>query len=193
MHYGPHLQRALGERWRYERKRGRSGNLDAGVGANGGDSAAVRAYLEERLAGEGIGADWLLFNCGLHDIKADRRTGRLQVALPEYVANLRASLETIRQLGPRPIWVRITPVVESLHNAVPGPKEFNRFAQDVITYNAAADRIMAAADVPSIDLTSFTAPLLPSATYDGVHFNDDVAAQQGEFIARELRRIAGDA
>lgn len=191
MHYGPYLAQALRGEWRYERKTGREGNLDHGTGANGGDSGAVRAYLAERLAGGGIGADWLLFNCGLHDIKADRQTGRLQVGLPDYVANLRGILETIGRLGLRPIWVRTTPVVESLHNAVPGPKEFNRFAQDVITYNAAADRLMNAAGVPDIDLYSFTMPLLPGATYDGVHFNEEVRKLQADFIARELRRIAG--
>jgi lysophospholipase L1-like esterase len=190
LHYAPHLARELGKSWECERKPGREENPDQGTGPNGGDSAAVSAYLAERLTSGGIAADWLLLNCGLHDIKSDRQTGRLQVALPDYAANLRAALETVRQLGLRPIWVRTTPVVEALHNAVPGPKDFNRFAQDVVTYNAAADRIMGAGHVPDIDLFSFTAPLLPEGTYDGVHFNEAVRARQAEFIAREVCRIA---
>ena len=192
MHYGPHLQQVLGGKWDYERKRGRVENLDEGTGANGGDSTAVLAYLEERRAAGGIAADWLLLNCGLHDIKSDRQTGRRQVALPDYAANLRAILEIVRVLQLRPVWVRTTPVVEALHNAVPGPKTFNRYAQDVITYNAAADRIMNAAEVPRIDLFAVTAPLLPDATYDGVHFNEDIRVRQAEFIAGELLRLAGD-
>jgi lysophospholipase L1-like esterase len=191
MHYGPHLEEALRGKWHYERKQGREGNPDHGTGANGGDSAAVLAYLRDRLASGGIAADWLLLSCGLHDIKSDRETGRLRIALPDYEANLRAVLETVRQLGPRPVWVRTTPVLEVLHNAVPGPKEFNRFAKDVATYNAAADRIMVAAEVPRIDLFAFTEPLLPEATYDGVHFNEDTRSRQAAFIARELQRIAG--
>lgn len=191
LHYSPYLARELGTSWECERKPGREENPDQGTGANGGDSAAVSAYLAQRLNSGGIAADWLLFNCGLHDIKSSRQTGRLQVALPDYAANLRVALETVRQLGLRPMWVRTTPVVEALHNAVSGPKEFNRFAQDVVAYNAVADRIMGVGKVPTIDLFSFTSPLLPEGTYDGVHFNEAVRSRQAKFVAREVRRIAG--
>src|SRR3954466_8909069 len=75
MHYGPYLEQVLRGKWDYERKRGRAENLDQGTGANGGDSNAVLAYLNERLAAGGIAADWLLLNCGLHDVKSDRQTG----------------------------------------------------------------------------------------------------------------------
>lgn len=192
IHYGSYLEQLLRGKWEYERKSGRAANVDHGTGANGGDSTAVLAYLDERLAAGGIAADWLLLNCGLHDIKSDRQTGRRQVALPAYAANLRAILETVRGLEPRPLWVRTTPVLETLHNAVPGPKTYNRYAQDVVSYNAAADRIMNAEGVPRIDLFSVTVPFLPEATYDGVHFNEDVRLRQAEFIARELLRIAGN-
>jgi lysophospholipase L1-like esterase len=192
LHYGPYLEELLRGRWHYERKQGRTTDIDQGTGANGGDSAAVLAYLRERRHTGGITANWILLNCGLHDIKTDPATGCVQVERPAYEANLRAILDEIRRLRLRPVWARITPVVEALHNAEPRRKPFNRFARDVADYNAAADGIMRASGVPTIDLFALTLPRLPGGSYDGVHFNDDVRRLQAAYLAEALEALACD-
>jgi lysophospholipase L1-like esterase len=190
LHYGLYLEKSLGQSWRYERKPGRTENTDRDSGPNGGDSFKVLEYLRKRRESAGIATDWLLFNCGLHDIKRDPVTGQVQVEREAYEKNLEQIIAIIRDLHVRPVWVRTTPVLESLHNVVPRQKAFNRFMKDVGAYNASADSIMAAAAVPTIDLFRFTETLMPAGTYDGVHFTDDVRQRQGEFVARALRALA---
>lgn len=191
--YGPHLEGYLKGVMAYSRKEGAEEallNLDKPQGANGGDSSMVLAYLKERRRTGGIDADLLLVNCGLHDIKTDPATGAKQVPLDQYERNLRAILETVEPMRPRFVWIRTTPCDEAVHNNRPG-LGFHRFAADCAAYNAAADRIMRAAGVPSIDLHTFTRNLGPDLYCDHVHFHDAVREKQAAFIAGWLQAFAG--
>ncbi|MBL9216682.1 MAG: SGNH/GDSL hydrolase family protein [Opitutaceae bacterium] len=182
--YGPYLEQYLQHRFGYDRKRMPPGSADPD-GANGGDSAMVRAYLQERLRGGGLAAGtWLLCNCGLHDIKTDPVTGERQVAPERYRENLGVLLDLAAGSGLRPVWVRITPVFEDIHNA--RNSSFHRFGRDVAVYNRIADEIMAARAVPVIDLHAFTLPLLPAGFIDHVHFSDEIRRLQAAFIAGTL-------
>jgi len=118
-------------------------------------------------------------NCGLHDIKTNPATGAKQVPLDQYRTNLRA---IVALLGAKLIWIRTTPCDERVHNARPG-MEFFRYAADGLTYNQAADEIMAAADVPVIDLYTFTVNLGPELYCDHVHFHEAIREKQAAFIA----------
>ncbi len=188
MHYGPYLEAALrGTGVTYRRKGGAedaTANLDLPAGANGGDSAMVLEYLQARQrCGVPLEADWVLLNCGLHDVKTDPATGSRQVPLEPYRKNLQALVELItHQMGLSLAWIRTTPCDERVHNSRPGVA-FHRFAADVVAYNAAADEIMAAQGVPRIDLFTFTVNLGPELYCDHVHFVDAVRRQQAAFIA----------
>ncbi len=189
--YGPYLERFLDGRFRYDRKGGESEalrDLDQPVGANGGDSGMVRDYLDGYLDGEFPRTDVLLLNCGLHDIKTDPASGRRQVELPDYEKNLRWIVERIRQSGVRLIWIRTTPVDEQRHNS--RQKNFFRYEKDQAAYNAAADRIMAAASVPVIDLEQFTVRCGEPLFCDHVHFIEPVREKQAAFIAGYLYAAA---
>ena len=195
--YGPHLARFLEGMADYARKEGEEEallNLDKPVGANGGDSSMVRAFLEAKARAGGIDAELLLVNCGLHDIKADPATGARQVPIGDYVENLRAIVRTVAEMGrgrgaapggpeksPRLVWIRTTPCDEAVHNA--RSVGFHRFAADCDAYNRAADEVMAAAGVPSIDLHTFTLALGPELYCDHVHFIEPVREKQAAFIA----------
>ncbi|MGI5868787.1 MAG: SGNH/GDSL hydrolase family protein [Kiritimatiellia bacterium] len=191
IHYGPYLERDLEGIMTYSRKNGAAEallNLDKPQGANGGDSSMVAAYLKGCQRAGGIDSDLLLVNCGLHDIKTDPSTGEKQVPLDAYERNLREMLETVEAMRMRPrfIWIRTTPCDEAVHNSRPGIK-FYRFAADCHAYNAAADRIMREAGVPSIDLHTFTQNLGPELYCDHVHFHDAVREKQAAFIAGWLQ------
>ena len=168
--YGPYLEQALRGTLAYARKEDGDGallDLDNPQGANGGDSSMVRAFLEARARSGGIDADLLLLNCGLHDIKADPISMEKQTPLERYRENLQAILELVAGMGLDLIWVRTTPCDENVHNH-PG-MAFHRFAADCATYNQAADEVMAAANVPGIDLHTFTLNQGPDHNCDHVH------------------------
>ena len=191
IHYGPALEAALRDTGiGYTRKAGLAEadkNLDLALGANGGDSSQVLAYLRHRNeSGASIAADTLAINCGLHDIKTDPVSGAKQVALETYRQNLEALVDLVNgTMDRRLIWIRTTPCDEHIHN--PRCKSFYRFAADCEAYNRAADAIMAAHDVPMIDLFTFTRNLGPELFCDHVHFVEPVRHQQGAFIAGWLQ------
>ncbi len=182
--YGPYLQADLKGFMDYARKEGEEEallNLDAPMGANGGDSARVLAFLRAKAQAGGIDADWLLVNCGLHDIKVDPTRGERQVPLPRYVENLRAIVQTARSMRPALIWIRTTPCDEAVHNKP--DMSFHRFSADVADYNRAADGVMREAGVPIIDLHTLTLNLGPDLYCDHVHFRPPIREQQAAFIA----------
>lgn len=190
MHYGPYLERFLEGRYLYGRKGGdedAAPNLDQPTGANGGDSGMVRDYLADLLDGGSPGFDVLLLNCGLHDIKTEPATGARQVSLADYERNLQWIVDKVGAAGIRLIWIRTTPVDEKIHNR-PG-MTFWRFEKDQADYNAAADRIMRAAGVVTIDLEGFSLRCGDSIFCDHVHFVVDVREKQAAFIAGFLNAV----
>ena len=186
IHYGPQLQVLLAGVMTYSRKAALDGSLAETGDANGGDSTQVLAYLKTLQADQHF--DYLLINCGLHDIKRDRATKRLQVPLEQYVANLRDSVSIAARLAGQLIWVRTTPVIDERHNRL--NPACQRFAADVEAYNATADRIMHAYAIPTIDLFTFTRNLGIDVYVDHVHFVERARAQQAAFIAGHLYPLA---
>lgn len=187
--YGPYLETLLAGQLSYDRKPDTAqdkalANLDLPAGANGGDSSMVLAYLRARRQHSPIPADYLLLNCGLHDIKTNPATRALQVPLPQYRENLHAILAEARAMRLRVLWVRTTPVIDEIHNT--RSMDFHRHAADVATYNTAADAIMRAAGIPLLDLHTFSAPLIPAGFIDHVHYSEDVRSQQAAFLAHEI-------
>lgn len=187
LEYGPHLERALAGVFAYARKTGEDEalrDLDRAAGANGGDSSMVLSYLTARAADPAFRPDWMVINCGLHDIKRSVATGALQMPPAVYRDNLIAITGVARGLGTRLVWVRSTPVDEAVHNR--RMRDFTRHAADLDAVNAVADAVMAAAGVRCIDLHGFTAPRCPAAFRDHVHYTPEVQALQGAFLAGHL-------
>ena len=90
-------------------------------------------------------------------------------------------------------WIRTTPLsLDPATGAVPlegGYKDaaFDRLGSDLAAYNFAADAVMTAAGVPSVDLHGFTLAMFgatpASGTYDAVHFVPEVRQAQASFLA----------
>lgn len=189
MHYAPYLKNYLEGFFHCVRREGEAEartNLDSPVGANTGGSRQVLEFVQQKRSGSGINADFLLFNCGLHDIRRDPVTGREQTPVDEYVFNLGLILDEIALMRPRPVWVRTTPCVARIHNA--RCKEFHRFGEDVNAYNAAADGVMKERRVSQIDLHGFTTNLGSddSLYCDHVHFSEPTREKQAAFVAGNL-------
>lgn len=238
LHYGPYLERFLAGSLAYRRKAAevaaagaatssdvsadgpvsggatQSASLDyphGPFGENAGDSGMVLAYLRSRPQAVAT-ADVVLLNCGLHDLKVDRQSGRHQVPLGAYRGNLAAIVELLADSPARPVWCTSTPVHDETHAAAGVNLAFGRAQADVVRYNAAATDLMRAAGVPVVDLHALTLALgevggsgvevgdrggtrgttdLADLYVDHVHFAPWVRAAQGAFLAGWLRARFG--
>jgi hypothetical protein len=190
--YGPFLVKYLQGIMLYSRKEGTEEalqNLDIPQGANGGDSSMIVAYLKSKQHNGGINADYLLVNCGLHDIKTNPETGIKQVSIEEYKENLSQIILLAKIMKLQLIWINTTPCDEAVHNHK--KIKFHRFAGDVIAYNKTAEKIMADADVSIIDLYDFTMNLGAKEIYcDHVHFIEPVREKHAAFIAGYLNALS---
>lgn len=182
--YGPYLEEYLQGIVTYERKLddGRAGkNLDIPTGANGGDSRMVLEYLKAKFTDNSFRPDYLLLNCGLHDIKRDVESKEIQVGATEYRENLEAIINLARQKKIQLVWIRTTPVSDSIHNSK--SRSFHRFSADLEIYNQIADEVFSKYDIPDIDLFSFTMHLGEEQFIDHVHFSEAARELQAAYIA----------
>jgi lysophospholipase L1-like esterase len=185
-HYGPYLGDYLAGTLDYSRKEGMPGDPDDANGANGGDSSAVLRYLNA-CKERGYHWDYLLLNCGLHDLRTDASTGTKQIPPDAYRTNLMAITAVARTLAAHVIWVRTSPVSDDIHNATAQP--FRRYAADVDAYNSIADAVMQESGIQGIDLFSFTAKLGDGVFLDHVHYVEPVRKLQAAFIAGYLSAV----
>jgi lysophospholipase L1-like esterase len=189
--YGPYLKEYLLENIQYSRKEGEDEallDLDNPIGANGGDSSMVLTFLEAKLQTNTIDFDYLILNCGLHDIKTDPFTNKKQVPLELYIQNLEAIINLLSKKNIKLIWIKTTPCVDKIHNSE--DSKFFRFANDCMAYNIEADKIMNKSKIPMIDLYSFTKKLGENIYCDHVHYLDHIREKQASFIAGWLECFA---
>ena len=129
--------------------------------------------------------DVIHFNFGLHDLKI-MDTGKHQVPIGEYERNMERIVGRLKKTGAKLIWAPTTPVPE-------GDLRPRRSNDDVIAYNRAAQRVMAARGVRSNDLYSFALSRLAEIQRPvNVHFtgegSDALAEQVAKMIAHALKR-----
>ncbi|WP_240416334.1 SGNH/GDSL hydrolase family protein [Paenibacillus periandrae] len=191
--YGPYLSEQLAGDWGYDRKQGDAQaliDLDQPLGANGGDSSMVLAYLKS-VEALGTKYDILLLNCGLHDIKTNLVTGSKQISLEQYRHNISDIVDKACKMSNSFVWIRTTDVIDHIHNAK--SRNFHRFHADVLDYNAAADAIMQERGIPILDLYGFSRKLGEAAFCDHVHYTDEVRKLQAAFITGYLYAKFADA
>lgn len=189
--YGPYLKEYLAGIADYDRLRD-SGqalqDLDQAIGANGGDSRRVLSIIREKLETGTWQPDYLLLNCGLHDLRANPGDKTIhQVEIDEYRKNLDTIVRLAQGRDIQLIWVRTTPVVDSIHNRL--SSSFHRYLADVEAYNRAADTIMQSYGVPSIDLFGFTHQAGPGVFHDHAHFTPEFQRLQAAYLAGAIEQI----
>ena len=184
VHYTPYLKKYLNNEFEFERKEDNGlaeENLDVPQGANGGNTSMVLEYLRSKLKDEQFRPDYLLLNAGLHDIKRDPATNQIAINQEKYKANLAEIFDLLEENEIKPIWIKTTPVVDSIHNKK--GMAFYRFSEDVDLYNSIADSICFNRDIPIIDLFGFTKKLGLNEYVDHVHFSEEAREKQAIFIA----------
>ncbi|MFH1762424.1 MAG: SGNH/GDSL hydrolase family protein [bacterium] len=191
IHYGPYLSELFKNNFDYSRK----GDIEIDPDNpthlgddrnNGGDSRLVLEYLTGLFKSRGFDYNYLLLNCGLHDIK--QKHGNCQIPLPDYDKNLQNIIKLVTCFsGTQIIWINSTPVDDEIHKKNTDIVRVNR---DVIKYNKAACQIMSENGIPEIDLYGFTLNLPEDLYCDHVHFTHPVRKKQAEFIYYKFMEIA---
>lgn len=186
LNYGPYLEDMIKSKYNYGRKSDLEDameDLDKPKGANAGDSSMVLDYLKEE-DDKGVKYEIVLLNCGLHDIRVDRDTKKIQIDEEDYKKNLNEVIGLANKMAKKVFWITTTPVNDEIHNK--RKVGFLRYNKDVLKYNKIADEIMIENGVSSIDLYTFTSTLGKDIYKDHVHFKEDIAKMQSSFIAGYL-------
>jgi len=186
-HYKPFLGKYLAGYVQLESKKDDTQtekNLDIPGGGNIGDSRMALAFLKEKLKDSTFNPDYLLLNCGLHDIKRDLSTNEIQVSEHEYRKNLETIVLLLQKKHIQLIWIRTTPVVDSIHNAK--QRAFHRYAEDVESYNKIADEVCSKYNISEIDLFAFSERLGIEQFIDHVHYKESARDLQAAYIAGSL-------
>lgn len=163
-----------------------------GPTANGGDSNNVVRHLAEWAVAEK--PDVVHFNCGIHDTKKDKQTGKFQVPPEQYEANLRTIVDTIRkETKAVVIFATTTPIIDDRAAKVRVDRTYELLDASIVQYNTIALRVMKELNVPVDDLRAVvgegeTRGKLMSD--DGTHFTTAGRTQLGnavaEFVSKHL-------
>ena len=123
--------------------------------------------------------DVIHFNWGLHDLKFMPH-GKRQVTLAAYEKNLDSLVRRLKQTGAKLIWRNTTPVPEAKVRP-------QRIPADVVSYNAAAKRVMQKHRVPIHDLYSFALARLERIQLPAnVHFTPVGSTALADEVAKEI-------
>lgn len=117
------------------------------------------------------------FNWGLWDL----RNGGTAVPIEEYEKNLRELVRQLKATNAKLIWASITPVPEGAGG---------RTNKEVLTYNAAAKKIMEENKIPCDDLYAFALPRLDKIQLaKNVHFSKEGSEVLAKQVADCIKAI----
>ena len=161
---------------------------------NGGDSNSVSAHLEKWAIQ--AQPDIVHFNCGIHDTKKYKATGKFQVSPEEYEANLRDIVQRLRKdTHAVVVFATTTPILDDRAAAAREGREYELLESSVEQYNAIAKKVMAELKVPVNDLHAALAKPSPPHSVktllgiDGVHLTNDGKTILGQQVAQFLGEV----
>jgi len=142
--------------------------------ANGGDSSNVLKHLEEWVIREKPAV--VFFNCGIHDTKKFKSTGKFQVSPQQYAANLREIVQRIRNKTEAVVlFATTTPILDDRAAQARRDRDYELLNASVVQYNEIAQGIMNDLEVPVCDLYATLrnhgqpTPIDDLIVSDGVH------------------------
>ena len=142
-------------------------------------------YLKVLKLKQTFNPEYLLINCGLHDIKTNTKTGKKQISIGCYISNLDSIINITKEMSLKLIWINTTPVCDSIHNTK--NMGFYRFNKDVELYNKISDSICKVNNIPIIDLYSFSSKFPLSAYKDHVHYESKYQKLQALYITEFIK------
>jgi len=162
---------------------------------NGGDSSNVLKNIEAWAIREQPAV--VHFNCGIHDTKKFKATGKFQVSPEQYEANLRDIVSQLRKKTKAKILFALTtPIVDDRAAKTRAERDYELLNASTEQYNEIAQRVMKELDVPVNDLRKALGTPEEQARAivdDGVHFNkqgvDKLAAAVTAFLSEHLPAV----
>lgn len=160
---------------------------------NGGDSNNVLKHLEEWVINEQ--PDVVHFNCGIHDTKKFKQTGKFQVSPEQYAKNLREIVTRIRKdTDAVVLFATSTPILDDRAARVRADRDYELLNASIEQYNAIARKVMKELKVPVNDLNAvLSKPEPPLKTgelivADGVHLTDQGRRMLGHRVADNVSK-----
>lgn len=160
--------------------------------ANGGDSSNLAKNLEKWA----IKAEPAVvhFNCGIHDVKKLKATGKFQVSPADYEQHLRTIVSRLRtETKAKVLFALTTPIIDERAAKTRGERNYELFDASTEQYNAIARRVMEELKVPVNDLRAALGTPEEQAqviSNDGVHFNkagvEKLATAVTKFVSEHL-------
>jgi lysophospholipase L1-like esterase len=160
--------------------------------ANGGDSSNLVKNLEKWA----IKAEPAVvhFNCGIHDVKKLKATGKFQVSPEDYEQHLRTIVARLRsETKAKVLFALTTPIIDERAAKTRGERNYELFDASTEQYNAIARRVMEELKVPVNDLRAALGTPEEQAqaiSNDGVHFNkagvEKLATAVTKFVKEHL-------
>lgn len=193
LHYGSYLAEKLKDNAILYSKPGVQEalkDINNAVGGNCGDSSMALAYLKEYRNSGQMEFDYMIINCGLHDIKRAVPEEKYQVDIKDYRCNLEEMFALLTEVGVKVAFVTTTPVEDKRHNSgILSAGNIHRYNEDVLNYNKVAVATAEKHHVPVIDLYGFTDRIEGEKYIDHVHFNEDVRKLQASFLTDYIIRL----
>ena len=161
--------------------------------ANGGDSGNVLKNLDAWVIREQ--PQFVHFNCGIHDTKKFKTTGRFQVSPKQYESNLCSIVKRIRaKTDAVVLFATTTPILDDRAAKVRSDRDYELLGGSVEQYNEIARRVMRELRVPVNDLHALANDTDQSVGSliggDGVHLTKSgqqiVGQCVAEFISQHL-------
>jgi lysophospholipase L1-like esterase len=157
--------------------------------ANGGDSGRVLKNLEEWAIREQPAV--VHFNCGIHDTKKSKTTGKFQVPPDEYAANLRNIVGRLRRETKAVVIFALTTPVDDARAAQGRQKvDYELLEASAAQYNEIARGVMKELDVPVNDLRAALGNAEEQKRLqggDGIHFTTAGSEKLGTAVAAAIR------
>ncbi len=153
--------------------------------ANGGDSSNLLKNIDAWAVS--AQPDVVHFNCGIHDVKKFKATGKFQVSPTEYEANLRAIVERLRgKTQAKVLFALTTPLIDGRAAKTRADRDYELLNASAEQYNEIALRVMKELDVPVNDLRAALGGAEDQERYvggDGVHFSAAGVEKLGTAVA----------
>ena len=157
--------------------------------ANGRDTGTLLANLDEWVVREQPAV--IHFNCGIHDTKQNKETGKYNVPPEQYEANLREIVKRLRaETKAKLVFALSTPPIDERSEPLWTTRSYRLTHAAVVEYNRIALRVMKELDVPVNDLPAALGDAAENARmYDarGVHFTPEGSRRLAAAVAAAVR------
>ncbi len=156
--------------------------------ANGRDTGTLLTNLDEWAVQEK--PDVVHFNCGIHDTKQNKESGKNNVPPDQYEANLRELVKRLRaETKAKLVFALSTPLIDERSQELWKTRSYRLINASITEYNQIALRVMKELDVPVNDLPAALgdeAEIARLHDAGGIHFTKEGSQKLAAAVASSV-------